>query len=1588
MPKLNDGFYPILRFVWRSLAAVTLGLSSVSCSKLDGMIGSSSSGSIQGTVSNLSSLSVSASSCSNVARLYRLSSTGSKILPEIASATVDPSGRYTLNVVGQDLTLTGPNADSFVVEVTGCAQTNSRVVTGQTGQDISVGTSLVTWVQQTPYASTLLTADKTEMNGLLSLLQSVDTYSGAYALLTGNATVSSKFSRLFGMAPTGLLDAAPSITATSIPTVMHEGVATSLTATAKHWSPTYSQFYLWKIGSTVINSGLDVNNVTYTPTANSQGSRTITLYVGQDDGTSNLDLTKSFTSESFDITVANDLPAVPPGLSLVGSDHVNSASINLAMNTGASRINCASFSKLALTEDQIIAPILASDYTLTCATAGTQTISHTLSSEGTKTLRLWAMDSSGNISSGNSSVTVYYSTAAPSLTFASPAAGSFKKSSVLITGACETGSGDVTVSGDVLSSSALTCSAGGVYSGTVNLTNGEGAKSVTISQTNAYGNTGTTSLALVRDDTAPALVITSPSGGVTSSAAVTVTGTCESGAGSSATLVFSGDVVGSPVTRSTSCSSGNFSEILILSSGDGAKSITVSQTDQAGNTGTASASVTLDQSGPVITLTSVPSSAQKGGGTFAVQFQVTEAHITASQSFTVESSTDNGSTWTSGGTVTSTAGPLSAAVFSQTITWPSTTSTQAKVRVRGSDQYGNAGASSSSAAFSIDSTAPTISGFTLAGGATAVALPTVAVVLSASDVGSSVSQMQLSETNSVNPANWVSYAVNSSFNLSQTNGSKTVYAWVKDAAGNISAASSYSLALDFGSPPTLSVTAPSANSTYAVGAAVPITWSCTGSNGLDSTYPIPSIQYTADDSATFCPVTTNISTASGSYGGWTMPATDCNGVSTTNKGIKFVVTCKSAAGVVSTAYSQPINTGGWSVFAGDPWYGLKNVNAAIAQISPGASFSTGSAASDYAGHIYYSYNNAIMKVDSVTGTVTQYAGSLTSSGCTLGTGPALLSGTMSTPRILGMTSDWKTLLVFNCSKVIGINTQTGTASAWTTIGTFSSYTFTKDRWLVYTDGNVQTTVSPKVWKVDLSTAGNSPIWIVGSTAACGSVATAGTDAKSSTLPCGTTSSVVPLVFANRDASKVWVSVYTGPNAARFEDLSGTGTYTVGSTDTGWRSHNSYCVGTDFDNYLYCRNWSSGRQINVFDPSAGNWVTGGQIPFDNNDDSGNLGVGVGATKLFTTYSLNALHSIVPNIGGTWTYTTIGGQPLSTMGNNGPISGVGFSQPIDIRYNAATQSLWVRNILGHLRRIDFANSYNTTTFMTPTSYSGGAASLPVLALNLAGTYTAAMGYWSGWTGIDRFNLSTSLSAATIQSHYFMFRGAALSNSYPPASGTNVQTDAGTIKTANFNSTTGQNILLHSSGTLYMAGKNGTSDIFIFSSNGSVINRVAGITGIGGYVAADSGHLATTVSLTDVQHFQEIDSGTYAGDILFWDGDWMRRLSISTEAASPRVYDIYKLTIATSNYTAGTIFRDIYYDSSTESSGTLGTGTIYYVDNSNGVHKFVPNAALTSATDTPYVFNGLSMSTAGIVRITKTPAGLLVLQPNKSRILRVAP
>ena len=88
----------------------------------------------------------------------------------------------------------------------------------------------------------------------------------------------------------------------------------------------------------------------------------------------------------------------------------------------------------------------------------------------------------------------------------------------------------------------------------------------------------------------------------------------------------------------------------------------------------------------------------------------------------------------------------------------------------------------------------------------------VTLSLSATDSGSGVSQMMISEGNNFNGTTWQSYATSTSFTLSTGDGTKTVYAKFKNGAGNESTAISDSIVLDTTAPTAGELVSPENNS--------------------------------------------------------------------------------------------------------------------------------------------------------------------------------------------------------------------------------------------------------------------------------------------------------------------------------------------------------------------------------------------------------------------------------------------------------------------------------------------------------------------------------------------------------------------------------------------------------------------------------------------------------------------------------------------------------------------------------------------------------------------------------------------------------
>ena len=137
----------------------------------------------------------------------------------------------------------------------------------------------------------------------------------------------------------------------------------------------------------------------YIPGANESGSHSIDLYVGKNNGSGGIDLTKPYYTKTINVIVNNNIQPTPPNISLNAGNPtpVNTNTVLVDLATGVSLANCATFSHLAITDTATAPGIM--QFNIDGSTSGTQTESVTFSAgDGSKTLYLWAIDNEGNIS--------------------------------------------------------------------------------------------------------------------------------------------------------------------------------------------------------------------------------------------------------------------------------------------------------------------------------------------------------------------------------------------------------------------------------------------------------------------------------------------------------------------------------------------------------------------------------------------------------------------------------------------------------------------------------------------------------------------------------------------------------------------------------------------------------------------------------------------------------------------------------------------------------------------------------------------------------------------------------------------------------------------------------------------------------------------------------------------------------------------------------------------------------------------------------------------------------------------------------------
>lgn len=275
----------------------------------------------------------------------------------------------------------------------------------------------------------------------------------------------------------------------------------------------------------------------------------------------------------------------------------------------------------------------------------------------------------------------------------------------------------------------ISCTTAPTQSLSYNLTStGDGTKNLSLWAMDSSGNISLASTLLVPlDETAPnAPSLTRLSSAISNSVTVQIqNGNCND----NATHILFSESSTAPAANDInwqSCSAGNYN--FNVATGDGAKTIYAFLKDAADHVSSpGSVTMTLDQTSPSVNLTGAPTLNQRvrGGSTSTLTWTASDTHL-ATTPIIIQISSNGGTSWTDSVTSLTNSGTHSWTV-------PNFTGSTFKVRIKAMDLAGNAGTSSGSPTFAIDSTAPNVSLTSLTGGQLLRGGSTVAITWTATD---------------------------------------------------------------------------------------------------------------------------------------------------------------------------------------------------------------------------------------------------------------------------------------------------------------------------------------------------------------------------------------------------------------------------------------------------------------------------------------------------------------------------------------------------------------------------------------------------------------------------------------------------------------------------------------------------------------------------------------------------------------------------------------------------------------------------------------------------------------------------------------
>lgn len=527
-------------------------------------------------------------------RIFELNSDGTKkSLHYLAQTSMRNDGTYQFeNLESLGITFTEQNQYNFLLEFTGCSKTLHRSLTGFSEQDISHSSTLISYLWGTSARARMLASTQFQTQNVNNLIKSLDIYTSieqAYSALAQNAQLKANFTKLFSADPAILMDASPWVVKDNVPAEISERVATNFSVESVHWNSSYPTLYQWSWNGNSIGT---TPTFSYNPGANEQGNHNLILKIGRNDGSNQIDTTKPTFTKEYVVKVANSILPQVPTATLTSISPTNNTSVSVDISTGVNKVNCESFSNLAITENTSAPPALVA-FTYTCTVDGTQTLNYTLvdDTDGAKILRLWTADNSGTISLTPQSIALHFDGTAPNLLIESPAANTVFQTSFVITGACESHL-PVNLGGSGIVATTASC-VDDLFTATLTATPGNGIKSVIVSQTDAVGNIASIHRNYIQAPPAGTLTLTNPVARHFSQTSVTIGGACLSG--------FPVNISGAGLVASyaPNCISSTYSQLIVMTEGDGEKHIDISQVDGMANTTNLYAVFNVDNTAPI-----------------------------------------------------------------------------------------------------------------------------------------------------------------------------------------------------------------------------------------------------------------------------------------------------------------------------------------------------------------------------------------------------------------------------------------------------------------------------------------------------------------------------------------------------------------------------------------------------------------------------------------------------------------------------------------------------------------------------------------------------------------------------------------------------------------------------------------------------------------------------------------------------------------------------------------------------------------------------------------------------------------------------